>query len=95
MRAFALAIVVLLLSACGHAEPIRPLGSTAVKFSVEQFRGPTDPGAWRVDATDNEIAANRREATSAISGWERLAKTLCYALAANGQVVGRCEDLPE
>lgn len=93
MRAVALAILLVLLSACGHTEQMR-LQGTPPKFAVEQFTCLGDPGAWRADASDNEIATNRRQALAANEDCRREMKKLCLQLAANDQVVGRCEDLP-
>lgn len=93
MRILIVALLALALAGCGTTRDL--LNPSPVKFAAAQFTCPGDPGAWRPGASDNEIASNRREAAGANQSCRRQMKSLCLQLAANEQVVGKCEDLPE
>lgn len=95
LKVITVGIACLALGACGGVRnPIAGLVSSPVKFAVESFDCETDPGAWPADAPDPVIAGNRRAASATIKDCRQQHRDNCRALEANGQIVGRCEDLP-
>lgn len=89
-------VVCMAIAGCNGAirNPIRLPSTPPVKFAVESFDCLTDPGAWAADAADNIIAGNRRQASAVIRDCRRQLREQCRALEVNGQIAGRCEDLP-